>query len=123
MENSKCKCVLEYLFSAVQSHFLLLHFFFGVYFIFCNWFIVALITDVYCSSALEEPGFDNGVDGMISSITNLDITPEIIQDFLGKVDWNKLASRLEEERFPRRLTAECEEERVPRRLAAECEAR
>ncbi|XP_021858427.2 uncharacterized protein [Spinacia oleracea] len=74
-------------------------------------------------SALEEPGFDNGVDGMISSITNLDITPEIIQDFLGKVDWNKLASRLEEERFPRRLTAECEEERVPRRLAAECEAR
>lgn len=55
-------------------------------------------------SALEEPGFANGVDGMITSITNLDITPEIIQDFSGKVDWNQLAYCLDR----RRSGAECE---------------
>uniref|UniRef100_A0A803MXY1 Uncharacterized protein n=1 Tax=Chenopodium quinoa TaxID=63459 RepID=A0A803MXY1_CHEQI len=54
-------------------------------------------------SAIEESGFDNGVDGMISSIKKLEITPEIIQDFVGKVDWNQLASM-----FPRRSREECE---------------
>lgn len=56
-------------------------------------------------SALEEPGFANGLDDMISSITNLDITPEIIQEFSRKVDWNELASG---PRFTRRSGTECE---------------
>ncbi|CAO2820494.1 unnamed protein product [Amaranthus hypochondriacus] len=54
-------------------------------------------------SNFDDHGLANGVDDMISSITNLDITPEIIQEFSRKVDWNKLASRL-----PRRSGVECE---------------
>lgn len=66
---------------------------------------IARFTDITSVSALEEPGFANGLDDMISSITNLDITPEIIQEFSRKVDWNELASG---PRFTRRSGTECE---------------
>lgn len=62
-----------------------------------------IFSDVLHISNFDDHGLANGVDDMISSITNLDITPEIIQEFSRKVDWNKLASRL-----PRRSGVECE---------------
>lgn len=57
----------------------------------------------FCST-LQEPGYANRLDSIISRITNINITPEIIQDYSGKVNWEQLASMY----CLRRSGAECE---------------
>ena len=57
----------------------------------------------FFSSDLEEPGYA-GWDDIILSVRNFEITPEIIQDFVGKVNWEEVASMY----LPHRSGAECE---------------
>lgn len=55
-------------------------------------------------SDLGEPGFAHGWDDIISSVRNFEITSEIMQDFVGKVNWEEVASMY----LPHRSGAECE---------------
>ncbi|KAK9691512.1 hypothetical protein RND81_09G201800 [Saponaria officinalis] len=61
-------------------------------------------SEAHVLSSAEEPGFANGVDAMMVSIKNHNITPETIQRFSGKVNWDQLASIY----LPRRSGEECE---------------
>ncbi|KAL9247899.1 hypothetical protein vseg_021279 [Gypsophila vaccaria] len=65
---------------------------------------LVLRSEAHMLSSAEEPGFANGVDAMMLSIKNHNITPETIQCFSGEVNWEQLASIY----LPLRSGEECE---------------